>query len=441
MVPEAPPQAALARFARPLSHLGVGDHAAADTGGDRRSLLRTLPRQVPRRGGPGARSPRRCAGRMAGLGYYRRARHLHEAAGVVVREHAGSVPSDPRAFAALPGVGRYTLGAVLSMGFGRSLPVLDGNVARVFSRLTSEPVTVKRPADAKRLWDLAERLMPRAAGSSNRTRLPGQWNQALMELGAMVCTPRSPRCSACPVRTHCAARARGVQHELPPVPGRRAVERVRRAVACVWDRGRLLVARREGALLDGLWEPPGVELSRGEDAGAALGARLSKLGVRVPLADSGRRERHTITHRLITVEVWEGEAPLPASRATATRKWVSPRGEARLALSALAARLLAGGASAGAASSTVPAGPQVRSRVLRKRRGARAEARAPRGTVGISRASRRAGCSSSAGERSGSHPSHRPRPAGTAHPRCRAPWHRPAAPTTSPWDGRPPAPA
>ena len=329
----------------------------------------------------------------SGLGYYRRARHLHEAAGVVVREHAGSVPSDPRAFAALPGVGRYTLGAVLSMGFGRSLPVLDGNVARVFSRLTAAPVTVKRPADAKRLWDLAERLMPRAAGSSRASNPPGQWNQALMELGALVCTPRSPRCGACPVRTHCAAQARGLQHELPPVPGRRAVERVRRAVACVWDRGRLLVARRQGALLDGLWEPPGVELSRGDDASMALGARLSELGVRVRIADSGRRERHSITHRLITVEVWEGDAPQPASRATATRKWVSPGGEASLALSALAARLLAGGVSAGAANGGEPGdstGRRVRLGVRRKSRGARAGARAPRGTAKISRASRRA---------------------------------------------------
>ena len=324
----------------------------------------------------------------AGLGYYRRARHLHEAAGVVVREHAGSVPSDPRAFAALPGVGRYTLGAVLSMGFGRSLPVLDGNVARVFSRLTAEPVTVKRPADAKRLWDLAERLMPQASSLPRGNVLPGQWNQALMELGAMVCTPRSPRCGACPVRTHCAAHARGVQHELPPVPGRRSVERVRRAVACVWDRGRLLVARREGALLAGLWEPPGVELSRGEDAGAALRARLSELGVRVPLADSGRRERHTITHRLITVEVWEGGPARPETRATATRKWVSPQREANIALSALAARLLAGGATAGATNGAAPARPEVRGGL--KSRGARAGARAPRGTAKISRASRRA---------------------------------------------------
>jgi len=95
----------------------------------------------------------------AGLGYYRRARHLHEAAGIVVREHDGRVPSDPRAFGSLPGVGRYTLGAVLSMGFGLSWPVLDGNVARVISRLTARPLAVKRPADAKKLWALAAEWM------------------------------------------------------------------------------------------------------------------------------------------------------------------------------------------------------------------------------------------------------------------------------------------
>ena len=143
----------------------------------------------------------------SGLGYYRRARHLHEAAGIVVREYDGRVPSDPRAFGALPGVGRYTLGAVLSMGFGLSWPVLDGNVARVLSRLTARPWSVKRPADAKRLWALAESLLPRAGGRGGG---PGEWNQALMELGALVCTPRAPRCEACPLRARCLAHARGV---------------------------------------------------------------------------------------------------------------------------------------------------------------------------------------------------------------------------------------
>jgi len=281
----------------------------------------------------------------AGLGYYRRARHLHEAAGVVVREHAGSVPSDPLAFASLPGVGRYTLGAVLSMGFGQPLPVLDGNVARVFSRLTAVPVSIRRPADARRLWDLAERLMPRVSAPARGPNLAGEWNQALMELGAMVCTPRAPRCAACPVRGHCLAHARGLQDELPPAPSRRAVERVRRAVVCIWDRGRLLVTKREGALLEGLWEPPGVELARGEVARGPLAARLDELGVTARLTDTGRRERHTITHRDITVEVWKGAlAERPPRRARLA--WLEQgSGRPRPALSALAARLLANGAT------------------------------------------------------------------------------------------------
>src|SRR5215467_4682553 len=108
----------------------------------------------------------------SGLGYYRRARHLHEAAAIVVREHAGRIPSEPGAFRALPGVGRYTVGAVLSMGFGAPLPVLDGNVARVLARLAARPWSIKRAADAHALWALAGTLLSRTA--------PGDWNQALM---------------------------------------------------------------------------------------------------------------------------------------------------------------------------------------------------------------------------------------------------------------------
>ncbi|HEV2106072.1 MAG TPA: A/G-specific adenine glycosylase, partial [Candidatus Eisenbacteria bacterium] len=102
----------------------------------------------------------------AGLGYYRRARHLHDAARIVVREHRGRVPRDPEAFGALPGVGRYTLGAVLSMGFGTPLPVLDGNVARVLARWSARPLAVRRPADAKALWAMAAALLPGGARGS-----------------------------------------------------------------------------------------------------------------------------------------------------------------------------------------------------------------------------------------------------------------------------------
>ncbi len=275
----------------------------------------------------------------SGLGYYRRARHLHEAAGIVVREHEGRVPSDPSAFAALPGVGRYTLGAVLSIGFGLPLPVLDGNVARVLARLTAEPLSVKRPADARRLWALAGSLMPRARGPARARTDPGLWNQALMELGALVCTPRSPRCEVCPVRARCRAHALGVQDSLPPAAERRAPVRVRRAVVCVRRGDRMMMVRREGTLLAGLWEPPGVELTRGEDAAAALAGLLADLGVRALIAYDGRRIRHAITHRDITVEVWEGRLSGPAPRATTRRRWVTS-GARTLALTALAARLL-----------------------------------------------------------------------------------------------------
>lgn len=156
----------------------------------------------------------------AGLGYYRRARFLHAGAQAVVREHGGVVPSDPAVFGALPGVGRYTVGAVLSMGFGSALPVLDGNVARVLSRWAAAPLAMRRPADAKRLWAMAEALVPGAGSRAGRHPEAGAWNEALMELGATVCTPRAPACPACPVRRWCRAHALDRVHEFPPAPER-----------------------------------------------------------------------------------------------------------------------------------------------------------------------------------------------------------------------------
>ena len=267
----------------------------------------------------------------SGLGYYRRARHLHEAAGIVVREHAGRVPSEPRAFAALPGVGRYTAGAVLSMGFGAPLPVLDGNVARVLARLRARPLSIRRPADARALWAMAEELLAPAS--------PGDWNQALMELGATVCTPRAPRCDACPLRAWCRARASGRPERFPPAAPRRAVEHVRRAVVRVEHRGRVLVVRRRGALLAGLWEPPGVDLAAGEDAARALARVLAAHGVRGRLRRTRALVRHTITHRAIEVEVWRCEPSGPLPRASAEVRWAAA-GDRELALTSLARRVL-----------------------------------------------------------------------------------------------------
>jgi A/G-specific adenine glycosylase len=275
----------------------------------------------------------------AGLGYYRRARYLHEAARTVVRDHAGRIPADPEAFGRLPGVGRYTTAAVLSISFGTPLAVLDGNVARVLSRRYALAAAVREPRGAKALWALAQALVP--------VREPGDWNQAVMELGATVCLPRAPRCEVCPLAGECLARARGLVDALPPVPKRRAVERHARAVARIERGGRLLVVRREGPLLAGLWEPPGVELGDGASAGRALAGALRRLGVRARLERTGMTVEHTITHRAIAAEVWRGTLRGPIPR-RADMRWVDPDAPA-VALTALARKVAgARGARAGA---------------------------------------------------------------------------------------------
>jgi A/G-specific adenine glycosylase len=265
----------------------------------------------------------------SGLGYYRRARHLHEAVRLVVREHGGRVPDDLERFGALPGVGRYTSGAVLSIAFDQPLPVLDGNVARVLSRLHGLRASVRDPRGARRLWAIAASLVP--------MRAPGDWNQALMEMGATVCLPRAPRCGECPIAGGCRALALGRPEAYPAPAARRAVERLRRAVVVIERAGKVLMTRRRGALLEGMWEPPGVDVPPGAAPGARLRTALARLGLRARIRDTGQRVRHVITHRAIEVEVWEGALPVAAPPPRAGR-WIDPR-EGRVGLTALAARL------------------------------------------------------------------------------------------------------
>jgi A/G-specific adenine glycosylase len=264
----------------------------------------------------------------AGLGYYRRARHLHEAARIVVRDHAGRIPDDPERFAELPGVGRYTTAAVMSIVHDRPLAVLDGNVARVLSRVEAMHVSVRDPRGARRLWDSAERRMPR--------RACGEWNQAMMELGAVVCTPRSPRCAECPIRRFCRAHALGRPEAFPAAPPRPATRRVRRAIAILERGGRWLMVRRRGPLLEGLWEPPGVDLANARVSRPALEAELAALGVRARLARRAGVVRHRITHRALEVDCWSGRCAGPIPRRS-DLKWVDPHAP-RVAVTALARR-------------------------------------------------------------------------------------------------------
>ncbi len=186
----------------------------------------------------------------AGLGYYSRARNLHAAARQIAADHGGRLPSDDAALRALPGIGRYTAGAIRSIAFHQQAPLVDGNVARVLSRLFALEGDPATPAGQRVLWGLAERLVPAGARAS-------AFNQGLMELGATVCAPQKPACEACPLASICVARAQGRQADLPPAKKARPVPDRTVSVLALSRGDLLLVARRptEG-LWGGLWELP-----------------------------------------------------------------------------------------------------------------------------------------------------------------------------------------
>ena len=177
-----------------------------------------------------------------GLGYYRRARQLHRAAQRIVAEHGGEFPRDLDAVRSLPGIGRYTAGAIVSIAFDLPAPILEANTIRLLTRLLGYDGDPLGAAGQALLWQTAAALLPR--------REAGNFNQALMELGSLVCTPRGPDCPSCPVQTLCAARRTGREHELPRPRARPATTAVREAAVVIFRRGKVLFAplRRRGTL-------------------------------------------------------------------------------------------------------------------------------------------------------------------------------------------------
>jgi A/G-specific adenine glycosylase len=235
----------------------------------------------------------------SGLGYYSRARNLHAGAREVVARFGGSVPGTAAELRSLPGVGRYTAGAIASIGFGRREPLVDGNVARVLARLFAIEDDIKSAATARTLWQLAGQLVPRER--------PGDFNQGLMELGQAVCTPSAPRCVDCPVIDLCAARASGREGELPVVGKRmRDSDKPLLSAHAVWlERGgRLLLARRRAqGLFGGLWElPQAPDRARLHSMFAELGAALDLGGAPAPIF----RHRQILSHRRLAIDLYVG---------------------------------------------------------------------------------------------------------------------------------------
>jgi A/G-specific adenine glycosylase len=235
----------------------------------------------------------------SGLGYYSRARNLHRAAKEIVARHGGKFPRALDDALALPGIGRYTAAAVLSIAYDVPLAVLDGNVARVLARLGAIRGDLREPATWRHLSDQAQRLLSPNA--------PGDWNQALMELGEVICTPQSPRCATCPVSRWCRARAKKLTAEIPAIRKKRAPVNVRIAAAILRDpAGRTLLVRDPGAhdhaLFSRMWQFPAVEVAR--TAKAELAAHLRTiLGIDAASIhlEALPEARHGVTFRNITL--------------------------------------------------------------------------------------------------------------------------------------------
>jgi A/G-specific adenine glycosylase len=242
----------------------------------------------------------------AGLGYYSRARNLHCAAKEIVSRHDGRFPRELDAALALPGIGGYTAAAVLSIAYEVPLAVLDGNVARVLARLGAVRGDLRAPRQWRQFANESAALVaPRAAGD---------WNQAMMELGATVCTPIAPRCEECPVDTFCHARALGIENDLPAKRHKRATEKRTLAAAVLLDaRGRTLLMRpdpkdaaaEEQSLFSNLWQFPAV-ISSAKNPKQKL-AKLLSARYEMKLADMESQlaaltsARHTVTFREVTL--------------------------------------------------------------------------------------------------------------------------------------------
>lgn len=234
-----------------------------------------------------------------GLGYYRRARNLHATAQMVMRDYNGKLPDTLEEITKLPGVGPYSAGAVLSIGFQKPFPVVDGNVIRVFSRLFILRGNLKAGEGHQKVWDLAKNLI-----SKER---PGDFNQAIMELGATLCLPDNPKCLLCPFQSQCGASQKGLQSELPEMPKSQEAVEIWMAAFSIEQKGLFLVKKRsqEEKWLKGMWEFPSVEGKTFEDARLKLEKELKTKSDSRPSLEV----RHQITHHKIRLRFFQSIPP------------------------------------------------------------------------------------------------------------------------------------
>ncbi len=255
-----------------------------------------------------------------GLGYYSRARNMHKAAQEIVKRFGGHLPSTKDELLTLPGIGQYTAGAIASIAFGRREPVVDGNVTRVLCRVFCIEEDPRDASVQKELWSIAENLLPR----SNI----GDFNQALMELGSEICTPRAPRCHECPLRRACLAHLHGRETSLPVRSPKKTIPSFTVVVGVIYKKGRILIDRRKPeGLLGGLWEFPGGKQESGESLEEALHREVrEEIGITIRVDRPLAVIDHAYSHFRIRMHAFEctwlsGE---PTCHDCTAVKWVRP---------------------------------------------------------------------------------------------------------------------
>ncbi len=228
-----------------------------------------------------------------GLGYYRRAQNLHAAAKQIMRDHNGQVPDSVEALLKLPGVGRYTAGAIASIAHNRPAPILDGNVARVLARIFLIDKPIDEPNTRDQLWQLAEQLVPKSR--------PGDFNQSLMELGALVCTKANPTCLRCPLAKCCNAFDQGRTDDIPVPPKRKAPVAVHHHILAIQRRDQFLFQQRpETGLWSNMWQLPTLEDQPAKPDAAAIRRYIkNELGLAVADLTNTTHFKHQTTHRTI----------------------------------------------------------------------------------------------------------------------------------------------
>lgn len=233
-----------------------------------------------------------------GLGYYRRALNLHKSAILIEKKFNGELPQDVKSLQSFPGIGRYTAGAISSIAFDQQVPILDGNIKRVCTRLFNISTPLQVAETERTLWNIAEELLTKND--------PGNFNQALMELGALICLPKNPDCSNCPLKEHCIGFQYDLQNDLPVRKEKSPQPHLQVTAAVIEKDGMILLAKRPpGGLLGGMWEFPGGKQEQGETLPETLEREIKEeLDAAIEVGDHFGTYQHAYTHHKVTLHAF-----------------------------------------------------------------------------------------------------------------------------------------